>query len=315
MFSWCYDSRSLAALYLGFAACGAPQGELQPCDPDPQTWPGLPQITAISPTSGPPGTVVTLSGVNFNQIDTRFRAAYANYANSCEHSTMDGDIISDSEMQVVIPDGASLSGYIYLEAEGLTVTRTPQHFELEGAAYITVHNQSQFPIVSAEASWTALLEPGERIDVQDDHVFQVPAGPMHLVLCTGAPLDSGELETWACVTHDGTLSANQRTEVTVSPLPAASFLMGDWVATWDVGEEEPAEEQLRIDRDGYWEIRYDSRVVESGNVIDTAWPAYSTTFSFGLREDEPLSEATVPVRSFSALSPRAGDRVAFYRAE
>lgn len=314
MISWCIDQRSLLALYLGFAACGGGQGGLQPCDPDPDPTHGLPQITAISPTSGPPGTVVTLTGVNFDQVDTRFEAAYGDFSLTCDHGTMDGTVVSATQIDVTIPEGATLSGYIYLVAEGVTVARGPQLFELEAAAYVTVHNESQFPLVTASASWEPLLAPGERIDVDDSMVFQVSSGPLHLELCAGAPVDGGELETWACVSHDGRLDPNASTEVTVSHIPTARFIVGDWVATWQVGED-TFEERLHIDGDGYWEIRYAQRVVESGVLVESEWPPYARDFSFALRPNGPQSEATVPVRSFTVMSPRAGDRVSFYRPE
>lgn len=287
--------------------------ELKPCDPQPMDFPGLAQIHSISPLVGPPGTQVTLTGLNFNQLDDRYQAAYGDFSIGCDYATLDGSVISDTEIQITIPEDAGLSGYIYLVADGLTVTRGPQRFELEASAVITVLNESQFPIASVEAGWQAMLEPGERIDIEEAHAFAVSDGPVHLEVCVG---DAGatEVEKWACMTFDGRVTQGSTTEVTVSKFPAAQFIAGDWVATWLVGEE-TFEEQLRIDRDGYWELRFARRVVDSGQIVEEPWAPYVRDFEFALRPGDPMSEARVPVRSFSILSAQAGGQVTFYRPE
>ncbi len=310
----CYERHTLLALYAGFAACGGTGMDLKPCDPAPAAFPGLPQIYSISPLVGPPGTQVTVSGVHFNQLDDRYQAAYGDFSIGCGHATLDGSVISDTEIQITIPEDAGLSGYIYLVAEGLTVTRAPQRFELEASAVITVLNESQFPIASVEAAWQPLLEPGERIDIEQAHEFSVSDGPVHLEICAG-DAGSTQVEKWACMTFDGRVTPGSVTAVTVPKFPAAQFVAGDWVATWMVGEEEVAEEQLRIDRDGYWELRYNRRVVESGMLVERPWAPYVRDFEFALRPEDPMTEARVPVRSFSVLSARAGGQVTFYRPE
>lgn len=310
--------RALAlSLIAGFtAACGDDAPKLESCNPSPEPLVGLPSITSIEPTSGPAGTTVTVRGTGFDAIDDRYEAAYGDFSLTCQHGTLEGTVVSDTEIEVVISEQANLPGFIYLVADGLTVARSPQRFELEGKAFVTVHNRAQFPIVSVTASWDSVLEAGDRIDVEASHTLEVPTGPVRLEMCVGDRDSAGEVEQWACVVHDDRLTAGETVDVTVPPIPAAQFLVGEWVATWEVGEEEVASEQLRIDGDGYWELRYEGRVVESGEFIEPdAWTPYARDFRFALRDEDPPSETSVPVRSFVLLSERAGDRVTFYRPE
>lgn len=314
MFEWALDKKMAVTLYLGFAACG--QGpELLPCDPSPDPIVGAPRITSISPTSGPPGTVVTITGTGFLQIDERYEAAYGDFAKGCDYGTMDGAVLSDTEIEVIVPEQASLPGFVYLLADGLTVARSAQRFELEGTAFVTVHNRSQFPIVVAEANWEPIMDPGDRIDVDDTVTLEVPTDSVRVELCVGDEDPSGEIEPWACVRRNMRLDPGEEETFGVEPIPAAQFLEGEWVATWQVSEEQTEQELLRIDGSGYWEIRHRGRVVEHGEVMQAEWPPYARDFQFGLRPGDPMSQALVPVNTFAIVSPRAEDRLSFYRAE
>ena len=86
------------------------------------------------------------------------------------------------------------------------------------------------------------------------------------------------------------------------------------MASWTVGDTTD-EEHLRIDSDGYWELRYQGQIVESGDVVQMPWLPYSKSFEFKIRSDDPFSQAEAPVRRFALESPRANNRVTFYREE
>lgn len=313
---WCLDRTLALTLYAGFAACGDGAPELTPCNPSPEPLVGAPQITSFEPAGGPAGTTITVRGTNFLQIDERFEAAYGDFSITCDHGTMDGTVVSDTEIELIIPEQAKLPGYVYLLMDGLTVTKSPRPFDLEASASVTVTNHAQFPIVSVSASWEPVLEEGTRIDVDETVTLDVPTGPLHLELCVGDRTTSGEVEPWACVQHDDRLDAAQNVEVTVPPLPAALFLVGEWVATWEISEEETAEERLSIDENGYWEISFGGRIVEHGELVEPeAWRPYTREFGFKLRPGDRTSETSVPVRVFALESRNAGGRVDFYRPE
>lgn len=314
MLRWCIDRKLALTLYAGFAACGGGD-ELKPCNPAPQDILGIPTIRSIEPTSGPPGTTVTITGTGFDQIDARFEVAYGDFALTCDHGTMNGQVLSDTQIEVIVPEQANLPGYIYLLMDGLTVSRSPLRFELDRPAVVTVTNYAQFPVVTAESAWEPLLEAGDRIDVDESRALEVPAGRSRIELCVGGKEDGEGLQPWACVAHDTQLDPGETQQIVVEPFGAARFLAGDWVATWTVGEDEVEEERLTIANDGYWELRYQQQVVEHGEIVDYPWQPYARDFEFSLRDDDLPSSTTVPVRNFRLFSTRAGDRLDFYRAE
>lgn len=297
-------------------ACGG--GELTPCDHDPEPNSALPQLTSISPSHGEPGTTVTLRGKGFNRLDpTIHNIAYGDFSQGCDFATLGGDVVNDTEMQVTIPSDATLSGYLYLQANDLTVSRAPQRFilDVDPVGLVTVQNVSQFPVVSVQVSWVDVLEAGDRIDIEDHRTFTVAAGALHLRVCVGGPNSSGTNQEWACnVWEGGRLAENGTFLALVATLPAARFLEGAWEASWKVGEDTYVED-LRINGEGYWELRHGGRVVDSGDLIEEAWPAYSKEFRVGFHPGEALLQLQVPVNSFQLFSPRANDYVTFRRAE
>lgn len=313
--------RTIGFASIGFAlwgsACGGGLPPPEACQHLPEAYPDLPRLVGMSPASGPPGSTVILSGTGFDQLDARYAVAYGDFSQSCVHATLEGGVRSASELEVVIPEDATLSGYLYLLVDGRVVSRAPNPFQLvRNVATVVVQNRSQFPIVSVDYAWMPVLEAGDQVGVEDTATFEVEPGPFHLELCAGAPADSGGAETFACqVFEGGRLSPNQVFPVDMAPVRAAHVLVGEWVGSWMVGEE-AFEERITVSADGFWELRYDGRVVESGTVVEPSiWPAYRTTFEFGLRVEDPPSQAELPLRTFSMHSPRAGDRIAFYRPE
>lgn len=305
-------------LMMGTGACGEPADEPKACDFDPPEYRYLPTITAIEPESGPPGTTVTLTGVNFDRIDDRYEAAYSDFSAGCNYTSLQGEVRSDfTAIEVVIPEDATSSGYIYLLADGLTVARSDVRFELDleaTPAVVNVVNQSQFPIVSVEAAWTPVLETGTWVDVEQTQAFEVDSGPVHLELCVGDRHET-TVEPWICDVYDMRLTPGEETTVTMRPISAARFLAGEWGATWEIGTDETDEEHLRIETDGYWELRHDQRVVESGMLIEAPWAPYNREFEFSLRPGDRNSRSRVPVRSFALTSSRANDQITFYRTE
>jgi hypothetical protein len=294
-------------------ACGGGD-ELVPCAHDPEVFQGLPRITSISPTRGAPGTTVTLRGAHFSRIDDTFEVVYADFSQSCEYASLQGSVVSDTELEVIIPEDATLSGYLYITAEGLTVARANTRFTLEVAptGMVVVENFAQFPIVSVSVGWEPVLEVGDRIDIEESRSFRVPAGVLHVDTCVGGPDSSGALADWACNAYDGRLEQNSTITIALDDLPAARFLSGAWTASWTVGED-VFEEDLRIGDNGYWELRHGGRVVESGDLIEVPWTPYATRFQVGFRPGEPNIEAQVPVQAFVLYSPRANDYLTFRR--
>ena len=308
-------TRCLALIFaLTSPACGDGPG-LEPCQHDPEPFDTLPRVTAISPTHGAPGATVKIRGARFNRIDAKYDVAFGDFTAGCGYATLQGTVISDAEIEVVIPEDATLSGFIYLLADGLTVARSPARFTLEvdPTGVVTVQNYAQFPVVSVAVGWAPVLEVGDRIDIEDSKSFTAPAGVLHVDLCVGGPNASGGTDEWACNAYDGRLEAYREVTVTLEDLPAARFLEGDWLATWMVGED-VYEERLRVTPEGYWELRHGGRVVESGTLTEEPWTPYSTQFEVRFRPDEPI-RAQVPVRAFDLLSPRARDYVTFRRDE
>ena len=306
------------ALALNISACGSSEPAPVVCEHTPENMADFPWITGMEPESGVPGTTVILTGTNFDRIDDRYQAVYADFSEGCDFATLEGKVLSSTEIEVIIPDDATASGFIYLSAESLTVTRTPRAFELDAVprGTVVVQNTAQFPIVTAKASWESILDPGDRVDVAETREFEIPSGPMLLELCLGGPGADGALEPWACQTYSGNLQPGETVDITVEPAPAARFLAGEWEATWEVDEETTAKESLRIYAEGAWELRFDGRVVENGTVQGRTWAPYDTNFSFALRpEDQQWSDATLPVRAFRLYSPRAQAEVSFFRAE
>ena len=297
-------------------ACGS-EATLQPCDPDPQPSSDGPVITSISPPGGPPGTTVTIRGENFMGITDQLQVAYGDYSESCEHTTLAGELLSDSTIQVTIPDDALTAGFLYVLIGELTASVSPQPFALEPPAQVVVQNLAQFPIVSARLSWEPVLDAGESIDVEATRTWILPVGPMLFELCTGFRSTTGQIEEWACVERQGRLTPGQVLDIVVPPITAAHFLQGEWISTWQVGEGDDAEtfeERLYIDADGDWELRYQGRIIEAGRMVEpTAWPAYVRDFEFALRPTDAMTQASLPVRSFGLYSERARDRVAFFR--
>jgi len=289
---------------------------LAPCDHDPDGYAGAPKMTGFSPTHGEPGTTVTIYGSGFYRLDERYDVAYGDFSQGCEYATLAGTVVSDGELEVTIPKDATLSGYVYLVGEGLTVARAPNRFTLDvdPVGIVNVQNVSQFPVVTVEINWEDALEAGTRIDIEDAQSFTAPAGPMHVRVCVGGPNSSGTNEEWACNVWEGRLAENGSFLALIEPLPAARFLEGTWEASWVVDEDTYVEE-LRINQDGYWTLHHGGRVVESGNLLELAWPAYSTDFKVGIRADEALLQLQVPVNSFELYSPRASGYLTFRRPD
>ncbi|MEL7372654.1 MAG: IPT/TIG domain-containing protein, partial [Myxococcota bacterium] len=97
-----------------------------PCDSDPQPGPGAPIITSISPTSGSQGTTVSLFGENFIEFAEQLQVVFADFSVDCRFAPMSGELISDNQIDVVVPDNIIGSGFIYLQIDGNTISASPR---------------------------------------------------------------------------------------------------------------------------------------------------------------------------------------------
>ncbi len=279
-------------LFVVALATGCPGPELAPCDHDPIAEDHHPQITSFTPVTGRPGTVIKIRGQNLDQIigDSRYQLAYGDVSSDCDYGSMDWQVENSRLITAVIPQDATLSGFLYLTVDGLTLSRAPDRFDLELPETIEIYNGAQFPIAIANVNLNPVLAEGVTIGVGETGRIPFEDNARRLELCTVVEDRSTGIAQHFCRERD-LADVEPGMSLEFEPMSAGEALVGAWA-------NESGSERLYIRADGSWHRPLDGGGTESGQIIQHEWPAFARRFSIQLHEFGSITEIQVPAAAF-----------------
>jgi hypothetical protein len=266
---------------------------LVPIGPPP-TFPPLrplyPYITSISPTSGGPGTVVTITGGRFSQKtfgfgpyeSVRFAGALIPYT-----------VVSASEITVVVPPTCGTHPFELVHQAMAPAPEIGIQTYLDSTSVpfnctfppvtMTVVNQSRYEMTSFKIDGVEQIQQGYVLLNGNSWPISVPVGPHTLAAKLGAnDYAQAQLFAWS---DNVTAVGLQPFTVTLTPLRLTDVLTNFQASRrWHLAPFDPTNPTyLTINSNGSWTCT--GALVGSGSSLTpTNWPANALSIDFMLSD-------------------------------
>lgn len=283
----------------------------------------MPRITGFSPGYGLIGSVVRLTGVNFNRNASGgiwtgampYRVRFAAGAGSIDALPT---FVSTTQLDVVVPAGAT-PGRLQLMI-GQTQLSTATTDFVPGVNLLRIVNTAQYPLINLDIDGVGQLYSRPDVLVGESAVFPVAAGTRTIDAYFGFSNSPVLGQYWARRTLTVTVVANAVTTVTLADITAGELLtagatLRDWTGIFVGPDLRLHSSVIRIHKNGTWAHYVDGVGMMSGSLSTVTWPDLASTVTFRLGTNLPNITIGTPFTSFTTALPVAGVPATTYQRQ
>ncbi|MBK8099333.1 MAG: IPT/TIG domain-containing protein [Planctomycetes bacterium] len=264
-----------------------------------------PRINSFSPTSGPIGTTVTISGSNFNRDlnGNVWSGAIPWRVRFGGNLDVVPTFVSAFAVTAVVPQGTT-SAQLRLVQNGTVMSTSSGSFTVAPPTTLRLVNNAQYDMVSLTLNGTQRFAQGAGVLVGSTvDLTGITAGTYTLVAGIGFYSANGTRDIWFRFTRTVTIAANAITTQTFAPLTIGQLLtMGaatrDWTGVFFDNNGIPHSARFRITSTGGWTFFVDNATAGTGALTLLSWPARSPTVSFRINNSVPATTISFPFATF-----------------
>lgn len=273
-----------------------------------------PTISGFSPSSGSVGTVVTLSGTNFNRdIDGNLWSGstppyQAVFPMSGGVAFAPVTFVSATQIRTTVPFGA-VTAPISLRQGFSNITTSASRFIVVAAppqpanGSLRVVNNTQYDIVSLKINGQEKIQAGTAVALGTTGTLNLAPGNYSLVVGMGFANSSGARDIWFTTSRNVSVTATTPTTTTISPLPLSLILTGgaafkDWQGEFFDNNGGFHLARLRFQSNGSWQLFQDNVLRGSGSTTLVSWPNRASTVQFRIAANQPTISISFPFASF-----------------
>lgn len=258
-----------------------------------------PTITGFSPSSGPAGLSVDISGTNFNQRfngsswsgTPSYKVQFTKFGSFIDASF---SYISSTRLRVTVPFGAT-TGKICL-LEGTTRRLSPGNFTITAASKLRIVNNTQYQLIDVRVNNVQKVSslggaaPGTAFEFN-----QNPGSNLNVYLGVGTWNSNGTRNELFHFNAVATVTAGQTTTLTLNRITIPQLLTNfqasqDWVGNYFDGNGALHQARFRFFLNGSWKLFDDGVQIQTGTVSLAEWNNMSLTAKFRTRPtDQPIS--------------------------
>jgi hypothetical protein len=272
-----------------------------------------PAITTFSPSSGPVGTVVTLTGTNFNRdVNGNLWSGTIPYRVSFAMSGGTSDVVptfvSATQIRATVPNGA-VTAPIRLKQGFSVFSTSTANFTVTAPATgpqtgtLRVTNNTQYNLVSLIVNGSQVLAPGVQAAPGQSVQMTVTPGSFTMNCGVGFLTSNGGRDVWFNFTRTASVTAGFTSTVTLSRISIAQLLtLGSTVTNWQGmyfdNNGAPHGVTLQFSNTGRWRFFEGSTLRGEGVVSLVSWPNLSSSVTFSISSSLPNITISHPFGRF-----------------
>ncbi len=270
----------------------------------PQIELAKPKIISFSPASGPPGTVVTITGQSFDRMSwSGLTAPHQVFFGSGQvNFVANWTYVSPTQIRATVPQGA-VTGPIVIKQNGQVITQSATNFVVPlPPPVVRIVNNSQYDLVDIRINGQPQLQPGYILQIGDTWDITRTAGSTTVYLGAGLIYSDGSFDeigsrTFTFNLANGSVQSAVFQEITLGELMTNGQQFTDWTGSYWVGLT-PHAATFRIFLNGQWSLFDDGTLLGSGTLQLVSWPDNSASLQFRFAAGDPAVQLSYPFSGF-----------------